>query len=442
MFIFVQEVIDSNVISTPAEMIDTTKAVVDSVSVDVTGTSLEVISEMQRLGGSVVDVVHNTAPLNFGMGDLGWWNFGIGIAALIAGTLAAIFGFLGFRYQKRAAVSLEGREGKAFQLDMIIRMIWSSMSSLLAFHHSSKAGHPVHKNKIESLKIPQELIDPSMFSTNAHIYSYIVQFKRDITKLNLDIDTFSSYYGSCGPNEQTYVKIIQSQMLQLVDHLGMAMGLIDYSALYKRYVHDQRKEYKKSFLVNLRYSVLTMDKEDWILNKKESVSLMRYLLDYVLLYFLNAIYVCIVCPLSFCELLVDYLKKCFSKKSLKMRPGYYCSFIGQALLNEHFNTFRTLDNKRTKDILSFTQDESSVLKLFLKDGKWDEKVFSGSVKYECKDLMLGYLFREFAEQPGIREKYPHVKAYREGQSITLSEFVQSALSLETALKATDDSFLV
>ena len=136
MSCFVRKVLDSNMISSPTEMIDATKAVVDSISAGAPDSSLEIISEMQCLGGSVADVVHNTAPLSFGMGDLEWWNFGIGIAALIAGTLAAIFGFLGFRYQKRAAVSLESREGKAFQLDMMIRMIWSSMTSLLAFHHS------------------------------------------------------------------------------------------------------------------------------------------------------------------------------------------------------------------------------------------------------------------------------------------------------------------
>ena len=125
-----------------------------------------------------------------------------------------------------------------------------------------------------------------------------------------------------------------------------------------------------------------------------------------------------------------------------MRTHYYCTNIAQAILNEHFDIIRTLEKAKAPKLVSFTFVLPQSIELFLKDKQWNEKVFAGSVQYEYKDLVAGFFVREFADEPDVRKKFPHMNCYRKKEAMPLDQFVKSALALETALKAEDALFLM
>lgn len=427
-------IIDSLVLSpsTSNSVLDTTSRSLDSLMTFIQEPTSEVITEMQRLGGSVADVVQNTSPYNFGWGDIVWWNFGIGMAALVAGILAALFGFLGFRYQKRAAVSLEGREGKAFQFDMIIRMVYSNISFLIAFNQKcTKEKREVPFNRVEAMKIPLELIDPSVFSNDPRVYGLVVQLKRDFVIYNQDLESFKVYCGEGSAIANSYVSTLICQMMMLINNLGIIMATIDYKETYKKYVKDENEKYWNEFLFESGLKNEDYEKDDPLEDVEGRFNRIIMRIELFFLYFLYLYYI----P----KYWLIYLKKRRAKKTLVIKPKYYSPYIANAVLNSHFDDIGYIDKEWVRDILKNDLDLPDVVDERLQYMKWDADVFSEQCNFRYQDLMEGYNIREVAEHPEIAKRYPHFTYFRNQEKMALNDFILSALRFESALKLADTS---
>lgn len=358
-----------------------------------------VITEMQRLGGSVAEVVQNTSPYDFGWGDLAWWNFGIGLAALVAGTLAAIFGFLGFRYQKRAAISLEGREGKAFQIELVIRMIYSNISSLIAFHYSlTEKKTPVPRNRIESLKVPQDIIEPSLFSNDSEVYGKTVLLRRDIGKYNHDLDSYASYYETNSEKEAIYMGILLTHMIGLLDTLGLTMATINKGSIISEIKYDQKHEVWEAFIKDVKGHK------------------------------------------GFWSALNTYLKKRFGVKEYYIKPRYYSPYIAEAVSREHYKTLRDINQEMVKDIINQKDDLPEVIHSEVKRHNWEADILIKDVKFEVYlDRIKEY--REVLQSSELPNHFPHLTRLSWHYGISLVDFLDSALRLEVSLKQVDERFL-
>ena len=358
-----------------------------------------VITEMQRLGGSVAEVVQNTSPYDFGWGDLAWWNFGIGLAALIAGTLAAIFGFLGFRYQKRAAISLEGREGKAFQIELLIRMIYSNISSLIAFHSSlSKGKKPVPHNKIDSLKVPQDIVDPAVFANDSEVYGKTVLIRRDIGKYNHDLDSYASYYKTDPEKETVYMGILLTHMIGLLDTLGYTMATIDMKSIKSQIESDFKHEIWAGF--------------------KKEIKEHKY----------------------FWYALSDYLDKRFSKKGFYIKRKYYCPYIAKAVACEHFKTLQGINQDMVNDLIARKDELPDVIHSEVKRYGWDAIVVIKNTVFEIEQEQVEE-YRKVLQELELSNQFPHLSLRSWHSGISLVDFLDSALRLEVSLKQVDERYL-
>ena len=55
----------------------------------------------------IYKIAENTEPINLVNWDLNWWSFSIALFSLIAGTIAAVYSYRGYKFQRISAERLE-----------------------------------------------------------------------------------------------------------------------------------------------------------------------------------------------------------------------------------------------------------------------------------------------------------------------------------------------
>ena len=392
-------------------------------------------------------MVHNTTPYDFGWGDIVWWNFGIGTAALIAGILAAVFGYMGFHYQKRAAVSLEGREGKAFQFDMVIRMVYDSISSLISFHQLwVYDGVPVPRNRIGSLKIPLDLINPAVFSTDSRVYSLVVKLRRDIGILNLDIDAYSSYHGepTMIEKESAYMTNLLLKMVGILDILGVTLATIDFKNVIHDYMRDNTKEYLALFKEAFSFKSIIERAVNTYAGIIEQIDIHHspWKTILFLIFFIPLGFILWTVVLLY-ELVCLIIRLCSRKKLAFLTPKYYCPYIARAIINEHFENISHID----KNIVDVMINPPFVVSLPAEIGekfdnlKWEGDVFTKKSRFSHYDLDFRSSILDIKGIEKIKMAYPHIGSFVDNKEMPFKDFLLNSLLLEIILKQIDKSFI-
>ena len=116
-------------------------------------------------------IADNTKPLDLFNQNLGWWSFGTAIVGVFISSLAAVFSFLGYKYQKLSAQKLEEIAPGDISYDSVSFSLVHNIIDLKSIFKdvTSYDDYPV-KLIIDSDKLPDDLIDLSKYEKNKKNY--------------------------------------------------------------------------------------------------------------------------------------------------------------------------------------------------------------------------------------------------------------------------------
>ena len=426
------------------DSIDAAYSAIDTIILPI--APVGIIEEMQRIEESVEGIVQNTTHYDFGLGDIVWWNFGVAMFALVAAILAAVFGFLGFRYQKKAAIALEGREGKAFQLDIIMHLVYSDISSIISIHDSWIQNHSPQRintmkqqiNRIEAIKIPEDIIDPNTFAFDSEVYGQTVKIKLGLSHLNRTLENYTSFYGIDAINGNKYHDMIVYSLIRLLTLLGELVATINLS---KNHSYNKKEKNAKAKMRYLWDNVILRNKRK--LKKIIIVSLsVCFIVSIVYGFKSNNWSFCVLLSIGMTMMVLafPFLKQyVYSKihpREININEIDCSPSILKTIIYEQGSKLLSLDPSALDSILNDNSEVPDIVKKSISVFRWDTINFT-SICEKARNEMPGrdYFIQYFTDTRLI-EKYPHLEYLlcEDKEPISFEEFIYSALKFELAVK--------
>lgn len=179
----------------------------------------------------IYKIAENTEPINLVNWDLAWWSFHIAIFSLIAGIIAAIYSYRGYKFQRISAERLEKLiPGQISYYEVICCLINNILDlEAIFFGKSSFKEYPT-KLILSISSLPEDLIDLNKYEKNKQCYeeafklkiawrNYNVLINNLIQNISIyeakEIDAYVNYFISLS---KSYIILIQKFERILVKH--------------------------------------------------------------------------------------------------------------------------------------------------------------------------------------------------------------------------------
>lgn len=123
-------------------------------------------------------IAENTEPINLVNWDLSWWSFHIAIFSLIAGIIAAIYSYRGYKFQKISAERLEKLIPGQISFFEVICCLMNNIIDIESIFFGKKSYKEYSTKLLLSFsKLPEDLIELEKYEKNIKCYEEAFELK-------------------------------------------------------------------------------------------------------------------------------------------------------------------------------------------------------------------------------------------------------------------------
>ena len=137
----------------------------------------------------ITQIAENTEPINLVNWDLDWWSLAIALLSFIAGTIAAIYSYQGYKFQKISAEKLEKLiPGQISYFEVVCCLINNILDfESLFFGNNAFKKYPV-RLILSVSKLPDDLVNLDKYEKDKTCYEEAFKTKIAWRNYNLFID--------------------------------------------------------------------------------------------------------------------------------------------------------------------------------------------------------------------------------------------------------------
>lgn len=185
----------------------------------------------EDISAPIFRIAENTEPINLVNWDLAWWSFSIAMLSLIAGIIAAIYSYRGYKFQRISAERLEKLTPGQISYFEVVCCLINNILDLESVFFSQKSFRKFPINLILSIsKLPEDLINLEKYEKNKACFENSFHIKIAWRNYNLFIDDFAKAINIYNDDEirayaqylitlsKSYIRLIQKFELVLVQN--------------------------------------------------------------------------------------------------------------------------------------------------------------------------------------------------------------------------------